>query len=185
MISGREAPEDLEAFLASEQRRSRRLEWLDGRVQPRPRHSTEEARIAANIYLGLRARLRTKSRRDVHRGGLEVVARRGRAVLYPDVFVRCGPLVEPEIPVEDPAVVFEIGRAAAEGPRRIEAYQSIASLWTIVQIAEAPAQLLVVQRQRNGWREVTLKGLGAVLELPEIRVELPLVEIYEAAAVLG
>jgi len=175
-----DAPDDLDAFLAWESLRPERFERLGGRIRPRRCCGPARARIALNLYLGLRARLRTKSRRDVHRDRLKIVARRAGAVLYPDVFVRCGPLLAAETSAEDPAVVFEIQGPGVGHGERVAAYQSIASLRCIVRVAEESARLDVLRRNGIGWSAFALAGPAAVLELPEIRVKISLVEIYEA-----
>lgn len=175
-----DAPDDLDGFLAWESLRPDRFERLGGKVRPRPSGGPTRARIALNLYLGLRARLRTKSRRDVHRGRLKVVARSTGAVLYPDVFVRCGPLLGAETSVVDPAVVFEIGGAVTDRAARLAAYQSLPSVRSVVLVAEDRMRLDVVRRGYAGWRAGVVDGRATVLELPEIRVTISLVEIYEA-----
>jgi hypothetical protein len=184
--AGCDAPDDLDAFLAWEGRRPERFEYWGGTVRLLPGRSAAHERIALNLYLGLRARLRTKSRRDVHRTNLRIVAREAAAVLYPDVLVRCGPLLQQECSAEDPVVVFavlaDIDRCADRARRRL-AYQRIATMRTIVHVEEVTARLEVWRRGRTGWAAEPIEGMAGVLELPEIRVKLPLVEIYEAVDV--
>lgn len=181
-----DAPDDLDAFLAWASRRPERFEYWGGRARLLPGRSAAHERIALNLYLGLRARLRTKSRRDVHSTNLEIVARRAAAVLYPDVVVRCGPLLQEERVAEDPAVVFDVltdADCAADRATRRIAYQRIVTMRTIVHVAETTARLEVWRRGRTGWAAEAIAGMAGVLGLPEIRVDLPLVEIYEAVDV--
>jgi Uma2 family endonuclease len=147
------APLELEAFLAWESRQPERFERLDGRVRPVPARSAAHERIALNLYLGLRARLRTKSRRDVHLAPLKVIARKVGAVLYPDVLVRCGPLLQRESSAEDPVVVFMVAAGSISDTgldRQVRAYQSIPSMRSIVQVTEGRLQLSLVRRSREG-----------------------------------
>jgi len=178
-----DAPDEIDGFLAWEGLQAERYEYWGGEARLLPGRSADHERIALNLYLGLRARLRTKSRRDVHRANLKIVARRAGAVLYPDVLVRCGPLLREERLAEDPVVVFtvlaETDRPADRAVRR-RACQRIETMRTIVHVAETMPRLELWRRGRTGWAAEQIEGMAALLDLPEIKVKLPLVEIYEA-----
>ncbi len=184
-----DAAAELDAFLAWESRQPDRFERPDGTVRTVPARSAAHERLALNLHLGLRARLRTKSRRDVHFANLKVTARKLDAVLYPDVLVRCGPLLQRESSAEDPVVVFVVAARSGgdKGPeQQLQACRSIPSVRSIVEVAEGRPRLRVVRRSREGWIAEAIEEPGGVLELPEIRVKLPLLEIHDeisAAAV--
>jgi Uma2 family endonuclease len=175
---------DLDGFLDWEGRQDERFERLDGVVRMMSGGTAAHDRIAGNLYMALRTRLREMGC-NVHLSNLKVVARKVGAVMYPDLFVRCGGLLQQEVSTEDPVVVFEVlstSTAQRDLTRKKYAYQSIPSVAAIVYVSQREPWVDIVRRTEHGWADGYVEGMDAILELPEIKVALPLAEIYEDVA---
>jgi Uma2 family endonuclease len=100
-------------------------------------------------------------------------------VRYPDVKVACGEF-DPGADHVDPVVVFEVLSPTTEmTDRRVKPteYASIPSVMAYVLLAQdRPAA--TVLRRASGWQPEELEGATAMLELPEVGVVIPLVELY-------
>ena len=176
---------DLDGFLAWEERQRERFERLDGVVRMMSGGTAAHDRIAGNLYMALRTRLRGKGNCNVHLSNLKVIARQAGAVMYPDLFVRCGGLLQQEVATDDPVVIFEVlstSTAQRDLTRKKYAYQSIPSVAAIVYVSEREPWVDIVRRTEHGWADGYVEGLDAMLELPEIGVAVPLAEIYEDVA---
>lgn len=86
---------------------------------------------------------------------------------------------------ERPSVVFEIlsesTRTIDEREKRM-AYLSLPSLDAYVRIEQERCEVVVEYRTNEGWRREVL-GCEAVVRLPTVGVEFPVVELYERLAV--
>lgn len=176
-------PTTLDAFLAWEERQAERYELVGGVVRLMSGGTGDHDQIAVNIAAALRSRLRGTGC-FVHVSNLKVVARASGAVLYPDVFVRCGAPVGRGTAAEDPVVVFEVlsdSTARHDLTRKKLAYKTIPSLRVIVYISQDEARVDLLRRGPGGaWDDDRpVEGLAGRLELPEIGVSLTLAEIYE------
>ena len=178
-------PLDLDGFLDWEGRQDERFERLDGVVRMMSGGTAAHDRIAGNCYVALRAQLRGKGGFDVHLSNLKVVARRVGAVMYPDLFVRCGTRLQQEVATDDPLVVIEVlssSTAQRDLTRKKYAYQSIPSVAVIVYVSQREPWVDIVRRTEHGWADGYVEGRDAVLELPEIGAAVPLALIYEDVA---
>jgi Uma2 family endonuclease len=83
---------------------------------------------------------------------------------------------------DDPAAVFEVlshrTRRIDEGEKK-DAYLSIPSLGVYVMVEQESAAVVVFRRTDGGFVREVVEGMGGVLPLPEIGIDLPLAEIYE------
>src|SRR5215510_10389543 len=102
---------------------------------------------------------------------------------YADAMVVCRPNPQTDSFQDEPAVIFEViskrTRRTDEGEKK-DAYLTIASLGVYVLIEQETPALVVFRRTEQGFIREVYGGLDAVLPLPEIDIELPLAEIYEA-----
>ncbi len=100
-------------------------------------------------------------------------------VRYPDVTVACGAF-DPAADSVEPAVVFEIQSPTTElTDRRVKPaeYAAIPSVRAYVMLAQDRPHATMLRRAANRLPE-TVEGAGAVLELPEIGVAIPLDELF-------
>lgn len=176
------APLTFDAFLAWEERQRERFELVGGVVRLMAGGTEGHDRIGLNIAAALRIRLRGAPC-SAHGSNLKVVSRAAGAVMYPDAFVRCGPRDDRRTTTDDPAVVFEVLSESTlkhDLIRKRLAYEAIPSLRRIVYVSVDEARIDMRVRAEDGsWGDEAVEGLGALVRLPEIGVELPLAEIYE------
>ncbi|MGH2548696.1 MAG: Uma2 family endonuclease, partial [Thermomicrobiales bacterium] len=84
---------------------------------------------------------------------------------------------------DEPAVLFEV---LSKSTRRIDtgekkdAYLSIPSLCVYALVEQEMALVVVFRRTGNGFAREVYEGMDAVLPLPEVGIDLPLAEIYDA-----
>lgn len=180
------APSGLHAFLDWELRRPERFELVGGVVRLVAGGSEDHDRIAGNIFAALRVRLRG-SPCSAHGSNLKVVSRAANAIMYPDIFVRCGPRDGARPWIEDPLVVVEVlseSTAKHDLTRKRLAYEAIPTLHRIVYVSlDEPRLDLRVRGEDGFWRDDTAEGLGGTLALPELGLTVPLAEIYEDSEV--
>ena len=184
-------PLTLDDFLAWEERQPERFELAGGVVRMMAGGTEDHDRIGGNIFAALRTRLRGQPC-SAHGSNPKLLSRTAGASMYPDVFVRCGPREGGRTRVEDAVVAFAVlseGTAQFDLTRKRLAYEAIPSLRRLVYVSTVEARLDVRVRGGDGsWRDETVEGLDAVLQLPEVEASLTMAEIYEdseiAAAVL-
>jgi Uma2 family endonuclease len=104
----------------------------------------------------------------------------GRA-RYPDVFVVCGPIAPTATIAADPVIVFEV---LSEGSSEIDLidknrdYRATLSIQRYVVLQQTHRAAIVFVRQGRAWLSEIIAGDGALLDLPEIGIAVPLREIY-------
>ena len=177
-------PLDLDGFLDWEGRKVERFERLDGVVRMMSGGTIGHNLISANLIAALRPQLRGGPC-VVQGSNLKIVARSAGAVMYPDLFVRCGPLPASATSCESPVVVVEVlstSTAQRDLTRKKYAYQSIPSVAAIVYVSQREPWVDIVRRTEHGWADGYVEGMDAALEPPEIGVTVPLVLIYEDVA---
>lgn len=176
----------LEGFLEWEERQEPRYELAGGVVRMMAGGTEDHDRIAIKIISALDRRLRGTPC-SVHGSNLKVLSRATGASMYPDAFVRCGRRGVDRTKVDDPVVVFEVlspGTVKYDLTRKRAEYEAIPSLRRIVFVSPSKAHLDVeVRDAEDRWQDAEVTGLKAVLDLPELGIELPLAEIYEESGV--
>ena len=97
----------------------------------------------------------------------------------PDVYVQEG-AAQPSSVTDDALILFEIlsrSNTRADQAWRQRVYASVANCQHYVTISTKSAE--VVRHDRaGGWKGLKIKGLDRILELPAIKVDLPLRDIY-------
>lgn len=137
--------------------------------------------IAVNVASWLRERLRG---RDCHvrAADVKVDLADGRWA-YPDVFVRCGPRTGTETSFGDPLLIVEVlspHTASYDLQPKRWAYQELASLRHLLFVAADRVKVEHASRAADGsWRSVFYTSLDQLVPLEALRLELPLIRIYE------
>jgi Uma2 family endonuclease len=102
---------------------------------------------------------------------------------YPDASVVCRLNPPTDSFQDEPAALFEVlsrsTRRIDEGEKK-DAYLAIPTLRVYALIEQNLAAVVVYRRTELGFVREVYQGLDAVIPLPEIEIELPLAEIYEA-----
>ncbi|MFO1046469.1 MAG: Uma2 family endonuclease [Geminicoccaceae bacterium] len=170
-------------FLAWEERQTERYELVGGVLRLMSGGTANHDLVAMNIGGALRLALRG---RDcfVHGSNLKVRSPE-RAVMYPDVFVRCGTNRGDAQVVDDPVLVVEVlSPSTQRGDVTLKrwAYQAIPSLQAILLVsADSPAIELAEREPDGSWRSRHYRGLEVTLPLAALGIELPATEVYAGA----
>jgi len=135
-------------------------------------------RISINLTASLLTRLRGKPCQP-HGSNLKIEVM--GSIRYPDAFVTCGPIDLDSTVARDPVVVFEVlSRGTAQTDRIVKnrEYASTASIQRYVMLEQTQIAATMFERLGDDWIGHLLDA-DAVLQMPEIGIELPLAELYE------
>ena len=171
-------PMTLEQFLICEGRQELRWEF-DG-FQPVAMNggTVEHSTIQINLLGALTSRLRGKPCRP-HGSHLKIeVAGRIR---YPDAFVVCTPVPPGAKVVAEPVVVFEILSPRTENEGLVVKnadHRATPSIQRYVILQQQQTGAMMFTRKGEDWVTELVTGDGAALQMPEIRVVIPLAELY-------
>lgn len=173
----------VEDYLAGERVSPIKHEYLGGVVYAMAGAGNAHNLIATNTLGSLHARLRGKRCRP-YNSGTKVRVRLPTHVrfYYPEAMVVCRPNPQTDDFQDEPAALFEVlsrkTRRIDEGEKK-DAYLTIPSLGVYVLVEQQIPAVIVYRRTEQGFVREVHEGLDAVLPLPEIETELPLLEIYE------
>ena len=175
----------VEEFLASEALSEGKYEYLGGLIyamagagEP---HNRLAISLAGMLYNRLRGR-RCEAFGSDMKVRIDFPSSGNTYFYYPDAMIACNPTDTGHPWREQPAALFEI---ISESTRQIDerekraAYLSLGSLEAYVRIEQDRAEATVERRTIEGWKLERLVGLDAVIRLPTLEIELPLVELYE------
>ncbi|MEO8715339.1 MAG: Uma2 family endonuclease [Acetobacteraceae bacterium] len=166
-------------FLAWERRQELRYEF-DGFVPMAMTGGTvAHAIIQRNLITALTIRLRGKACQPF---GSELKIAVAGSIRYPDAFVLCSPIAPDAQIVDHPVVIFEIlSRSTAMIDRVVknQEYQDTPSVTRYVMLEQSRAVATMFERVDGDWIGHVVRG-DAVLPMPEIGIEVPLAELYEA-----
>jgi Uma2 family endonuclease len=144
-------------------------------------HGTISSNLIGQLYMRLRGqRCRPMSSEG---GGVATV---GNTVRYPDATVTCSPIIGTERLVPNPVIVFEVLSASTAHDdttiKKIEC-QAVPTIRRYVLISQTKAAVTVYYRPGEGmWESTPPLEAGALLELPEIGIAIPVDELYERMA---
>jgi Uma2 family endonuclease len=139
--------------------------------------------VAANLLAALHQRLRGSGCRPT--GSDTGVLTGDASVRYPDLVVDCGPRRDESMHATAPTVVIEVlspsTRAFGSHLKLIE-YKGNTNIRQVLLVDTVTPRVLVHRRDGEVWREEILTGLEAVIDLPAIRTELPMGDVYDGIA---
>ena len=176
-------PVTVEEFLSIDFGSDKKFELVDGVIQMMSGGTRAHSRVSDNILIFLGSVLRGSGCRP---HGANMGLRIGdHNVRYPDVSVYCGNAETPERDREqvtdDPVALFEVlspSTQAADQREKLEQYQAIPSLQTIVFVDPYRELVRVVQRSDAGtWRDEPF-AMPHDVELPGLGVTIPHAEIF-------
>jgi Uma2 family endonuclease len=105
-------------------------------------------------------------------------------IRYPDAFVYCNPVPPGETVIREPVVVFEVlgsGTSRTDRIEKLREYRETPSIRRYVILEQDSIAAMVFTRHGPNWDAGALTA-GETLDLREIDVSLPLVDIYADAA---
>jgi len=149
--------------------------------------TVRHSQITQNIHAALRGRLRGSVCRPL--GPDAGVATIGGIVRYPDALVTCTKTPDTAHVVEGVVVVFEVISPTSGRVDRIvkvREYAAVPSLRGYAILEHTSVGLTVLERSAGDqpWITTTLTA-GDTLRMPEIDIEIPIVEFYEDTDVPG
>ncbi len=178
-------PMTLKQFLAWEERQELRYEFDGFRPVAMAGGTAAQAAIQVNLLAALRTRLRGKPCQPF---GSDLKIEVAGRIRYPDAFVVCAPVPASETVVRDPTVVFEILSESTANTDLIEKnqeYRATQSIQRYVILQQTNAAAIAFARNGENWVAEVAAGDGATLSMPEIGIELPLVELYEGVELIN
>jgi Uma2 family endonuclease len=173
----------IEDYLAGELVSEIKHEYLAGVVYAMAGATNAHNAIATNTLIALGTRLRGRRCRPFN-SDTKIRVRLPTHVrfYYSDASVVCDPNPPGDSFQDQPAVIFEVlsrsTRRTDEGEKK-DAYLTIPTLGVYALVEQESATVVVHRRTEHGFVREVYEGQRAVIPLPEIGVELPLVEIYE------
>jgi Uma2 family endonuclease len=172
----------LDEFLAWEEKQELRWEFDGSAPMAMTGGTAEHSIIERNLIFSLTARLRGR-RCQPYTSNLKIIA--AGSIRYPDAFVACTPLARGTLVVTDPVVVFEVlspSTATMDIGIKNEEYRDTPSIQRYVMLAQDRRHATVFARVGDDWVGHIVSGEAAVLAMPEIGIEVPLIELYEGIA---
>ncbi len=134
--------------------------------------------ITFNIRKALDARLAGKPCRPFGPNVKIIVDGRAR---YPDALVVCQPVPPAATIVKNPVVVFEVASEGSASTDLIDKnceYRATPSIQRYVIVQQTRPAAIAFARRGADWLSEIVAGLDAILQLPDINVDLPLAEVY-------
>ncbi|MCK5933892.1 MAG: Uma2 family endonuclease [Fulvimarina manganoxydans] len=176
----------LQEFLDWEERQEHRHEFVDGDIRMITGGTKGHAGIARNILFALYGRLRGSPCLPFG-SDLRVTIPSYGNVRYPDVTVDCGRQDPDAQEASKPVVVFEVlskSTAWYDQTRKFRDYEACPDILHYVCVSQSEVRVSVWLRDGDGRlvAQDDITDLTATLDLPAIRVDLALADIYEGLA---
>jgi Uma2 family endonuclease len=171
-------PMALHQFLAWEERQELRYEFDGFQPVAMTGGTIGHDRITFNLRKALDTRL-AGSPCQPHGPNVKIIA--DGKVRYPDAIVACAPVSVKATIVENPVVVFEIlsdGTANTDLIDKNLEYRATPSIQRYVIVQQTHVAAIVFARQGDMWPSEIVAGDAAYLHMPEIGIDVPLVELY-------
>ena len=176
----------IQDYLKAELESEVKHEYLGGVVLAMSGGRNRHNLVATNTCASLWSRLRGQRCRAFNSDTKVRVRMPGHTrFYYPDVLVACH-LNPPDDTYQDEPVL--LAEVLSESTRRTDmgekadAYRSISTLQIYLLIEPEIPAVVAFRRGDGGFEREVYQGLGSVVPLPFLGIELPLSEIYEAVA---
>ncbi len=174
-------PMSVAEFLAWEEQQELRWEFDGFEPVAMTGGTSEHSAIQRNIIVSLAGRLRGKPC-QVFTADLKIAV--AGSIRYPDAFVVCSSLPRGTRVVTDPVVVFEVlspSTASTDIGVKNQEYRDTPSIRRYVMLSQDDRRATVFERAGGDWVGHIAAG-DVTLEMPEIGIAVPLVELYEGVS---
>ena len=176
-------PISIPDYLADEQSAKRKHEYVDGVVYAMVGATNSHNRIATNATISLGEQLRGRPC-QVFNSDTKIRVRqsRGTRFYYPDLSVSCRPNPSNDTFQDAPIVIVEVlsgSTRRVDEREKMEAYLSIHSLCVYILVEQSTAAVQLYRRLDSGFAREAYAGFDAIIPLPEINCQLPLVDVYD------
>jgi Uma2 family endonuclease len=174
----------IDDYLAGELVSPIKHEYLGGFVYAMAGARNAHNLIAGNVFGALHSRLRGNKCRP-YNSDTKIRVRLPLQVrfYYPDASVVCHPNPQDDSYQDSPVVIVEVlsraTRRIDEGEKK-DAYLTIPSLQTYLLVEQEMPAVVAHTRKEQGFVREIFKGPESIIDLPELDIELPLAEVYDA-----
>jgi Uma2 family endonuclease len=181
-------PDDIQTladFIEWEDRQTDRHEFVNGTVVEQDGFVAIQADIAASVLFALKTQLKD-TRCRAFGSGIRIQIPETGNVRYPAVSIDCGELHPDAKDLEKPTVVFDVVSASAETSdleQRRRDYGSVPTVTDYVVVRYDVVSIEVWRRCDGGTLRCpgAITDLNSVIELPEIGVEISIMDVYDGA----
>ena len=184
MTSALREPMTKDEFLAWEERQELRYEFDGVQAIAMTGGTYEHDAIQVNLVTALSNRLRGKQCR-AHGNSIKIEVM-GR-IRYPDAFVTCTPIPRGAMVLYEPVVIFEVlsdSTARTDRLLKNREYASTASVRRYIMLEQGAAVATVFERIGGDWAGAVI-GDDASLDMPEIGISIPLLDLYQDVDLSG
>lgn len=165
-------------FLEWEERQELRHEFDGFRTVAMTGGTVAHDIISTNLAASLVTRLRGKPCRAYGSNlKIEVMG----SIRYPDAFVSCTPVARESTVLTEPVVIFEVlskSTARTDRVAKNREYAATASVRRYVMLEQDEIAATMFERAGDDWVGHILPA-SAIIDMPEIGIELPLAELYD------
>lgn len=161
-----------------------RHEYYRGQIFAMAGDTANHSWITDSLIVALRRRLSDRDCRPYSRD-MRVYIQGSGLYTYPDVVVACPPEFEDDRTdsLVNPKVIIEVLSPTTEAydrGRKFDLYRDSTTLEQYVLVAQDVPRVISFVRQTDGvaWLMSPLEGLEAILDVPALRLSIPLTEIY-------
>lgn len=172
-----------EDYLAEEETRETRHEYVAGMVRAMPGTNLIHSRIAGNLNRHLSVQL-DAGECEAFQENVKVYIHTAGDLhyYYPDIVVDCSKGAGHLLMAPHPKVIFEVlsdSTEAVDRGEKLVSYCTLPSLQVYVLVWQTRPALLLYRRNHTEWKREFVGGLDQTLTLPEINCQLALRDIYK------
>ncbi|MFL5288680.1 MAG: Uma2 family endonuclease [Rhodopila sp.] len=171
----------LETFLAWEEQQELRWEFDGFEPVAMTGGTAEHSAIQRNLIFALTGRLRGKPCQP-YTSDLKIAV--AGSIRYPDASVVCSPIPRGTRVVTDPVAVCEVlspSTASTDIGIKNPEYRDTPSIQHYIMLSQDDQRVTIFARAGDDWIGHIAFG-DAVLDMPEIGIEIPLAELYEGVS---
>lgn len=182
MSAVQQKPMTREQFLAWEEKQPLRYEYDGFQPIAMTGGTAAHAIIQHNLHIAVGGRLRGGPCRFY---GSDLKIETARGFRYSDGFAVCSPVARNATVVRDPIVIFEVLSESTAGIDLVtknQEYSASPSVQRYIVLTQDAVSGTMFERVAIDWVGHLL-GADSVLRMPEIEIELPLVELYDVVDV--
>ena len=177
MSAVQQKPMTREQFLAWEEKQPLRYEYDGFQPIAMTGGTAAHAIIQHNLHIAVGGRLRGGPCRFY---GSDLKIETARGFRYPDGFAVCSPVARNATVVRDPIVIFEVLSESTAGIDLVtknQEYSASPSVQRYIVLTQDAVSGTMFERVAIDWVGHLL-GADSVMRMPEIEIELPLVELH-------
>lgn len=169
-------------YLRAEEMATVKHEYVDGWVRAMTGASNRHNRVKLNAIIHLAVALKGRPCFPCDSDTKVCIRRHGSTKFYyPDAQVVCEGNAPTDFFQDKPVVIIEVlspSSRATDLDEKLNAYLSIETLDFYIILEQHQPLAIVMQRTVSGFIRLAYEGIDAVIELPVIGCDLPLVEVY-------